>query len=210
MPVILVACGNDDSIGRIVIGNGNTLSALNNLQYQDPFVVQITDANGNAISNVRVTVQLKSLSFNKGSYQKTGNGWAPAYTIEDCTAEDANNNGTLDAGEDINGNGTLEPTNPATIAQHADLTPTLITGSNVLVTDDTGFGYFSVTYPKSEGNWSAVEIIASAKFSGSENVATKVESLPTLLADLEDEDLLPLGGDGLSPYGTVGDCSNSN
>ncbi len=207
---VIVACGSDDEIGRIVIGNGNTLTSLNNLQYQDPFVIQLTDVNGNAVRNTRVTIKLRSISYNKGAYQKTGNGWRANYTVRDCVAEDTNNNGILDTGEDINGNGRLEPTNPATIAPHIDLVPTLTSGSDILVTDEFGFGYFSVTYPKSEGNWSAIEITATAKFSGSENVATKTENLPTLLTDLEDEDVLPLGGDGLSPYGTVGDCTDPN
>jgi len=207
---LLAACSNDDSIGRIVIGNGNTLSSLNDLQYQDPFVIQLTDVNGNAVTNTQVRIQLKSITYHKGAYQKTGDGWAPNYSIKDCVAEDMNNNGILDAGEDINGNGTLEPTNPATIAQHNEFTPTLLEGSNILITDEFGFGYFAVTYPKSEANWSIVEIIATASFSGSENIATKTVNLLALLTDLEDEDVAPLGGDGLSPYGTVGDCTDPN
>ena len=208
--LFIVACGSEDNVGRIVIGNGNTMFALNDLQYQDPFVVQVTDVDGNAAANTVVKVQLKSLSFNKGSYRRTGSGWSPVYTVEDCPAEDTNNNGILDTGEDNNNNGKLDPTNSATIAQHPDLTPTLIAGSNQLITDEFGFGYFSLTYPKSESNWSAIEIMVTASFSGTENVATKIENLPALVEDLEDEDISPLGGDGNSPYGIVGDCTDPN
>ncbi|RDH82656.1 MAG: hypothetical protein DIZ80_10270 [endosymbiont of Galathealinum brachiosum] len=206
----LYACSSDDDIGRIVIGNGNTMFSLNELQYQDPYVIQVTDVDGNPQANTTVKIRLRSTLYNKGAYGKTGEGWAPFYTIINCPAEDLNNNGNLDAGEDTNGNGTLEPTNPATVANHPILTPTLTPGSNSITTDESGFGYFSITYPKSEANWSSVLITATATFSGSENIATKTQSLPALLADLEDEEILPLGGDGNSPYGLVGDCANPN
>jgi len=201
--ILLQACGSDDGgAARIVIGTSSVIEDLNVLQYQKPYVIQVTDIDGNASPNTRVTIVMKNLSYALGFYTKTGDGWTilgANYTV--CDAEDTNNNAVLDAGEDKNSSGFLEPTNAASIAAHPTETPTLEAGFNNVVTDDSGFAYFSLTYPKSEANWNIVEISASAKVSGTENVEKLSITLPVSLADLEDEDINPPGGTN-SSYGT--------
>jgi len=201
--MLLQACGSDDGgAARIVIGTSSVITDLNELQYQKPYVIQVTDIEGNASPNTKVTIVMKNLSYALGFYTKTGDGWTIAtgnYTV--CDAEDTNNNAILDAGEDKNANGLLDPTNAASIAAHPTLSPTLEAGFNSVVTDDSGFAYFSLTYPKSEANWNLVEISASAKVSGTENVEKLSITLPVSLPDLEDEDINPPGG-VTSSYGT--------
>lgn len=199
----LQACGSDDGgATRIVIGTASVIGDLADVQYQKPYVVQVTDIDGNASPNTRVTITMKNLSYALGFYTAGADRWVILDANYDvCAAEDINNNGVLDAGEDKNSNGILDPTNAASIAAHPDETPTLEAGFNSVVTDESGFAYFALTYPKSEANWNIVEITASAEVTGSENTAKLAVTLPVLLSDVEDVTIDPPGGI-LSTYGT--------
>ena len=199
----LQACGSEDEgATRIVIGTASVIHELTDTQYQKPYVVQVTDIDGNASPNTRVTITMKNLAYALGFYTPGADSWVilPAnYAV--CAAEDINNNGVLDAGEDKNLNGVLDPTNAASISAHPDETPTLEAGFNSVITDESGFAYFALTYPKSEANWNIVEITASAKVTGSENTAKLAVTLPVLITDLEDITIDPPGGEE-STYGT--------
>lgn len=205
LPVLMIlqACGSDDGgAARIVVGTSSVIEDLNVLQYQKPYVVQVTDIDGNAAPNTRVTISMKNLSYALGSYTRAEDGWIilpTDYAV--CAAEDINNNGVLDAGEDSNANGILDPTNAASIAAHPSLTPTFEAGFNSIVTNEFGFAYFSLTYPKSEANWNVVEISVFAEVSGTENVEKLAITLPVALVDLTDVDIDPPGGED-SSYGT--------
>ena len=207
--LLLTSCGNDEEATRIVLGRTNLLHVLNELQYQDPFVVQTTDRNGNAVPYQQLKLSIRNVSYIKGYYQaNVDDEWEANQRVE-CAAEDANNNGVLDAGEDFNGNGTLEPTNPATIGIHPELVPTVDVSTGELVTDDQGFGYFTITYPKSEAKWVRVIVSAKTDVTGTENTATYGTVLSVLDDDLSDISIAPPGG-GPSPYGIEADCSNPN
>ena len=209
LPLLIVtACGSNEDAARIVIGSSNTITELNSLQYQSSYVVQVTDTDGSSAPSTRVKISLKSILYNKGQYQTTGSGWVAIIAIE-CAVEDVNNNGVLDAGEDINGNGRLDPTNAATIGAHPSLQPTVTPGTNSIVTDESGFGYFSLIYPKSEANWTGLEIAVTAKVSGTEKAAVIAETLPVLLVDVSDETVAPPGGVE-STYGVASICSDAN
>ena len=205
LPVLMIAqsCGSDDGgAARIVVGTSSVITDLNVLQYQKPYVIQVTDIDGNASPNTKLNIAMKNKSYALGFYTATVDGWVlngANYTL--CDAEDINNNAILDAGEDKNANGFLEPTNAASIAAHPTLTPTLEAGFNSVVSDESGFAYFSLTYPKSEANWNIVEISVSTKVSGTENVEKLTVTLPISLADLADETISPPGGVS-SSYGT--------
>jgi len=194
--MLLQACGSDDDgAARIVVGTSSIIEDLNVLQYQKPYVIQVTDIDGNAAPNTRVTISMKNLSYALGFYTATADSWVlmgANYAV--CDAEDINNNGVLDAGEDRNANGILDPTNAASIAAHPTLTPTLEAGFNSIVTDETGFAYFSLTYPKSEANWNIVEISVFAEVSGTENVEKLEITLPVAIIDLADITISPPGG----------------
>ena len=222
LSILIVACGSDEDAARIVVGNSNNILSINgDLQYQKEFVVQVTDTDAAPAPNTTVTVTVKNIKYMKGIYAAVGTGWVPTSFPYDplvtpipapheCAAEDSNNNGVLDVSatvtEDINGNGRLDPTNAATIDAHSTLTPTITPGSNTIITNQSGFGYFALVYPKSEGVWSEVQITVSAKVSGTENSAVFNETLPVALEDVSDVTISPPGGVN-SPYGRVADCT---
>ncbi|VAW65825.1 hypothetical protein MNBD_GAMMA08-714 [hydrothermal vent metagenome] len=201
----LSSCGGDGSgAARIVIGDSNTLFALNELQYQNPYVIQVTDIEGNPAANVAVSIVVRATAYRTGFYSN-GSGLWVQQIAQECVAEDKNNNAVLDPGEDVNGSGRIEPSNTSTVSAHPTLTPTLTPNLNTVVTDESGFGYFALTYPKSEAIWSRFEITATAKVSGSEGESFLSGILPVLAADLEDIDIEPPGG-VTGAYGATSNC----
>ena len=209
-----ISCDSDDDGDRVLIGNTNVLYELDQLQYQDQFVVQVSNPDGAPSANSIVTLKLSPLSYNKGRYvlidtdlppDGTPNRWVAEISTV-CASEDINDNGALDADEDINGNGVLDPDVP-TLTAHPEKTPTIAPGSNVVVTDESGFGYFAITYPKSEATWSSVLVSAEASDGLPGNIATYQLDLPVLTKDLSDPTTVPPGGEA-SPYGVASDCTD--
>ncbi len=123
-----------------------------------------------------------------------------------CAVEDANNNGVLDAGEDFNGNGLLEPHIPS-ITSHPTETATLISGTQRLVTDDNGFGYFTITYPKAEGSWVEVQFTASVSGGLPENRA--IQTFLLGVSKPETEELGVFHPFASSPYGVSANCGDT-
>jgi len=208
--VFISACDSEEDASRIVIGDSNIIHDLNELQYQWPLVIQVSDIDGNPAPFTPVTLTVKTIFYGVGEYYESSDGWGVNFDPAEhtppnplsvyCRAEDLNNNAVLDNLEDVNGTGILEPTNSSTLAAHPELIPTLTSGSNILITDAFGFGYFSLTYPKSEGTWSGFKITAEASVSGTENKATLEGPLPVSREDLSDTSILPPGGTD-SAYG---------
>ncbi len=193
---------------------GDTISDLNDLQYQLAVVVQVAELDGEAISDATVSLSVKTTGFFKGYFVETDTtipaDGTPDELVQNilatCAAEDVNNNGVLDAGEDINGNLLLEPNIPS-ITSHLEETPTLIDGTQELITDENGFGYFSITYPKSEATWVEVELTASVSGGLPENRALQTFQLLVLKEDVETLGVYhPFGS---SPYGVSADCDNT-
>jgi hypothetical protein len=198
-------CDSEDDGDRILIGNTNVTYELDQLQYQDQFVVQVSDPDGAPSANSIVTLQLTPLSYNKGRYIATDDRWEAEISAV-CASEDTNDNGALEPVEDINGNGVLDPDVP-TLTAHPEKTPTIAPGSNIVVTDASGFGYFAITYPKSEALWSKILVTAEASDSLPGNTATYELTLPVLIKDISDLTTVPPGG-VTSPYGVADDCTN--
>ena len=208
------ACDSEDEGNRVLIGNSNVMFELGNLQYQEQFAVQVSDRDGGPSPNTTVTIRLTPISYNKGVYLQTDTDsppdgtvdqWAPAISAV-CASEDTNRNGALDAGEDVNGNGSLEPDVP-TLTEHPDKTPTITPGLNTLITDESGFGYFAIAYPKSEALWSSVLVTVEAEDGLPGNVASYQLDLRALVKDLTDLTIDPPSG-GPSPYGTASVCTD--
>lgn len=213
--VCCVGCDSEDDGNRVLIGNTNVMYELDELQYQEQFVVQVSDPDGAPSPNSIVTLKLTPLSYNKGEYVETDEH--PIDGIPDrwganisavCTTEDTNNNGALDAGEDVNGDGFLDPDVP-TLTAHPEQTPTIIPGSNIVITDENGFGYFAITYPKSEALWSSVLVTAEVNDGLAGNIAVYNLDLRVLIKDISDLAIDPPSG-GPSPYGTAADCADPN
>ncbi len=205
---VLGGCASDDDAPRtskVVLSASDKMLVLNDLQYQVPVVVQVAELDGTAIPDATVSLSIKATGFYKGAYYLGATSWVWDDTVT-CTTEDANNNGVLDVGEDINNNALLDPNIP-TITSHSEETPTLTPGTQKLVTDENGFGYFSITYPKSEAGWVDVELAASVSGGLPENRA--FEELQ-LWAPKEELDEIDIGHAFLvSPYGQSANCTDA-
>jgi len=208
------SCDSEDDGNRILIGNANSMFELGELQYQEQFAVQVSDPNGAPSPNASVTIKLTPVTYNKGQYvpkdiddppDGTPDVWDPEVSVV-CDTEDTNGNGALDAGEDVNGNGILDPDVP-TLTEHPDKIPTISPGTNIIITDDNGFGYFAITYPKSEGAWSRVQVTADVSDGLPGSTATYTLDLRVLIKDVSDLTIDPPSG-GPSPYGTASNCTD--
>jgi len=208
-------CSSDDDsrTSKVVLGVSDKISALNELQYQYAVVVQVAELDGAPIPNATVSLTLKATGYYKGEYfpidtsvpaDFIADEWGQFVTVT-CAAEDANNNGVLDAGEDINFNGLIDPHIPS-ITPDLSEEPTLIPGTQRLVTDDSGFGYFTITYPKAEGTWVDIEISASISGGLPENQDRQAFTLNVLRSEIEE--VLVFHAFLTSPYGIVGDYAS--
>lgn len=211
-----VSCDSEDDGNRVLIGNANSMFELGDLQYQEQFAVQVSNPDGAPSPNTIVTLKLSPLTYNKGSYVETDITLPPDGTLDRweasisavCASEDTNRNGALDTGEDVNGNGFLDPDVP-TLTEHPDKVPTITPGTNIVITDNNGFGYFAITYPKSEALWSSIQVTAEADDSLPGNTATYNLDLRVLIKDISDLTIDPPSG-GPSPYGTAAVCTDPN
>ncbi len=217
--IFLNACAEDgaEKDSRVVISDSDVISDLTDLQYQLPIVVQVADSDGSPQANAEVKITLTTLGYYKGYYtyqdiklplDGTPEQWAEFTSSVLCPAEDINNNLMMDAGEDLNGNGLLEPETP-TITTHPSEIPTLIAGTSTLITDSNGFGYFTITYPKSEAHWVRYRLTATTQGGLSENRDVFERNLPVSVADLEKPQNEPPAF-MKSPYGITANCASTN
>lgn len=221
LSLALSSCGSEESTARVVIGVGDVIFSPTESQYQFPAVVQVAGLDGSPQANTLVTISVKTLTYTKGFQTFTREIDTPPVAPADqwevtaansltCPAEDANNNGILDGTEDAgatgNGNGRLDPNTP-TITSHPTELPTLTPGTATLITDNNGFGYFSLSYPKSESPWVTVEISATTQDGLIENRGIEQFSLRQAVDDVGDGAAPPAGI--VSPYGTtVATCTD--
>jgi adhesin/invasin len=197
---------------RIVLGTGNSITALNSTQYQLPYSVLVTDSAGNPppVGSV-VTLVTNAISYQKGSEAFNGTTWVPNYAVAcatgfpgngcttaasfGCFNEDANLNGVLDPGEDYNSNGLLDPGAAASV-------PTSVT------LDANGTGQFNITYPKDRAYWVQVFVTASITVNGNQGLTGQAFVLPGQSSDFNSASTAPPGR--FSPYGQATSCANPN
>jgi hypothetical protein len=187
----------------ISLGTGNTILKPNDTQYQDPWVVQVTDAQGNGVDLVKLTVSVLSERYWDGIRVWNGSIWETAPGVEarpaaGCPDEDVNRNGVLDAGEDLNGNGRIEAGNIATVAAHT-------IGGSAVTTDNNGFAFVDVFYPKEYAYWLEVTLDARASVQGTEFSKRATFLLPGSADDFNDSKKAPPGL--TSHFGTDGLCA---
>ena len=208
-------CSSDDEsrTSRVVLGVCDKISSFSPSQYQYAVVVQAAELDGAPIPNATVSLKLKATGYYKGRYFQVDTT-VPVDGIPDvwerfptatCAAEDINNNGVLDAGEDTNGNGSNDPDIPSITSDPSNV-PTLNPGTQQLRTDDNGFGYFTITYPKSQGTWVDVELSASISGGLPENQASQAFFLNVLKSEVEDVGVFHAFL--ISPYGIAGICTD--
>ena len=176
----------------IAIGTGNEIEVPNNTQYSIPYIVQVTDANGNGVPNVPLALKVLSTKYIKGV-----RALAPPFatpTAPLCNDEDVNHNGVLDPGEDFNTSGRIEAGNIVTVTADA------------AATDASGFAKIHLVYPKAYAFWLWVQLDVRASVTGTEFVRSATILLPGTTTDF--------GGPGAapgmtSPFG-VNACNAAN
>jgi hypothetical protein len=197
----------------ITLGTGNELEELGVTDYIKEYSVFVTDVDSNPVANVDLTISLVPDRFYKGYWARLYEGaefkvWvttdAPGDTqtqagIISCPNEDINLNGILDFGEDTNNDGVLTPGNIAT-------------APGTVTTDENGRAIIQITYGQSYGSWAEINLIASAKVTGSESFNQAVFSLSVLADDVASEDISPpiQGIGSAGPFGGVQSCSAPN
>jgi hypothetical protein len=146
------------------------VSSADNTYYELPMSVQVSDANGGAVQNQLVSLNLQPFAFSTGF-----NACAGPITGTYCS-EDANSNGSLDAGED----GVRRVFNSATSTcgaiafgtSNGNLTPPNSAAGSVPSTVTTlanGIAGFNLTYLKGSAVWIVVKLTATVASAGTES-----------------------------------------
>lgn len=177
----------------ISLGTGNEIFEPNSAQYRVEFVVQVTDASGNGVSNVNVQLNLLSDFYHKGQWNVGPMSWIQNI-VATCLDEDVDRDGVLDPTEDFNASGALEAGNVATV-----------TPGNI-ITDVDGFGIVNVFFPQDHARWVTVTLEARTSVQGTEFSQTSQFLLPIAASDVSDVMVAPPGI--FSPYGVVANCMN--
>lgn len=181
----------------IVIGTGNEIEQETTTSYLKRFAVFVSDSAGRPVSGVNLTASVNPVKFNEGGVYWRGEWvfntinslWVQA-NVTECSNEDINANGILDAGEDSNGDEQLTPGIVGTL-----------TLTNNGVTDENGYAEIEYRYPENYGGWYFSEISVFGQSTGSEAQATTTFQLSVLADDVSDENVRPAD----NPFG-VGTC----
>jgi hypothetical protein len=189
----------------ISIGTGNSIEEPNTAQYRKEWAIQVTDAQGNGVDLVDVTVSVLSERYWEGrrAWLDPPGSWATrpgaeAQPLAGCVDEDINTrNGVLDPGEDLNGNNRIEAGNRVTVAAQGG-------GGSTVRTDANGFALVDIFYPQDHAYWLEVTIEARTAVQGTEFAESTTFVLEGLASDFSNEDVAPPGV--ASPFGTDGNC----
>jgi hypothetical protein len=197
----------------ITLGTGNSLKVPDDTDYIKEYSVFVTDVDSNPVANVDLTISLIPKTYYKGYWARQYDGvqfktWVRNAIAGDittitpavsCENEDINFNGILDDGEDTNGDGMLTPGN-------------VVSALGSITTDENGRAIVQIQYGQSYGIWVDINLIASAKVTGSESFNQAIFTLPVLVSDITDEDENPprqgVGSSG--PFGGVQSCNLAN
>lgn len=189
----------------ISIGTGNELFEPNTAQYRKEWIVQVTDAQGNGVEDVELTISALSQRYWDGErvYYDPPGAWltqigSEAVPAAGCPDEDVNRNGQLDGSEDNNNNGRIEAGNIATAVSQDG-------GGSTVTTDVNGFALIDVYWPQEYAYWLEITLEARTSVQGTESVEGTTFRLPGLADDFTDENVDPPGLN--SPFGTDGDCA---
>jgi Bacterial Ig-like domain (group 1) len=188
-------------------GTGNEMSEPTPAKYDVPFVLIVTDADGNGVAGAQVQLSLLSVHYLKGIWvaDTANDQWVTSVTAT-CNDEDVNRNGVQDVGEDFNSNAHVEAGNIASIVSNA-------------TTDENGVVDFDIVYPQVYGMWLDVQLKAKATVQGTEFSEALTFILPVIATDVNSLDIAPpgvlvppdlannFGGGLVSPFGYNLDCN---
>lgn len=193
-----------EGAGRITVGTGNAIQAPDEDHYRKPWVVFVTDVNGQPVENANVELSVIPVSYSTGYFERSDcseNGildcWVPVidetFLAEDGITGVAPNN-KLDPGEDINNSCVLEPSNDAVVVKVEEATA------------DNGGQHFAIEYPRSNCAWTTVRVEARAQVSGTEFKESVDVRLSCLASDLDDILVSPPSISGGSKYNSLPSC----
>lgn len=185
----------------ITLGTGNSVEETNPAQYRITFTVALTDANGNGVPNVPVTMSILTDRYLKGTRVFQNGTWAnyatPVYNCqdEDTLVPATARNGQLDPGEDADNDGRIDVGNIA------------LASPSQVTTNAQGVALVDVLYPQDVALWLQVTLEARAAVQGTEFSRSSTFLLPGTSSDFNNQNVSPPGP--TSPFG-VNTCSTNN
>jgi Bacterial Ig-like domain (group 1) len=178
------------------LGTGNTISAPNQTQYEQPWTVTAVDSAGHGLSGVAVTFSVQSTAYFEGYYTYVSPQWTQTITAGSCTPTIV---------EEYNG--VINPTPPpAGVTPVATAIPGSVAATDVssATTSAGGSASFNLIYPKDHAYWVTVALTATATVQGTQNSTTSSFQLVGLATDYTTQTVLPPGQ--FSPYGQTSSC----
>jgi Bacterial Ig-like domain (group 1) len=178
------------------LGTGNTLTALNSTQYEQPWTVTAVDSAGHGLSGVAVTFSVQSTAYAEGYYTYISPQWTQTITASKCSPTTV---------EEYNG--VINPTPPpAGVTPVATAIPGSVAATDVsaATTAAGGTASFNLIYPKDHAYWVTVALTATATVQGTQNSTTSSFLLIGLAVDYDTQTILPPGQ--FSPYGQTASC----
>lgn len=185
----------------ITLGTGNSVEEPNAAQYKITFTVALTDANGNGVPNVPVTMSVLTDRYLKGTRVFANGSWSSyANPVYNCQDEDTlvpatARNGQLDPGEDADNDGRIDVGNIA------------LASPSQVTTNAQGVALVDVLYPQDTALWLQVTLEARAAVQGTEFSRSSTFLLPGTTSDFNNQNVSPPGP--ISPFG-VNNCSTNN
>jgi hypothetical protein len=184
----------------ITIGTDRKI-VIDDLTYQQRFVVTASDIAGRPKANVDITPSIDLQYYFKGRYVYVGGSWVSSCTDPTvcstilqppigCQNEDTERTGFYQMTEDINENGKLDPS-------RADV---LISAEGSTKTDENGQVVLRISYAKNLGSWLQYQILVSAGVAGTEGRKTWTDVLGVPIGDVKTEGAPAFV---VSPYGVV-------
>lgn len=184
----------------ITIGTDRKI-VINDLTYQQRFVVTASDIAGRPKANVEITPSIDLRFYGKGQYIFVGGSWVNSCTDPvvcaqilqppiACQNEDIQRTGNYQKAQDINLNGQMDPS-------RADV---LISAESGTKTDENGQVVLKIEYAKNLGSWLQYQILVSAGVAGTEGRKTWTDVLGVPITDIKTEGAPPFV---VSPYGVV-------
>ncbi len=184
------------------IGTGNEIFEPNPAQYRVPYVVQVTDAQGNGVADATVQVSVLSRTYHKGFrvFALGASSWSTTITAS-CADEDVNRDGILQPAEDFNASGRIEAGNIASISAQ-------VTGGGTLTTDANGFGFADLFYPQEYAYYLDTILQATvADVGGTEFAEALNVTLTGAASDFNNQNVAPPGL--VSPFGQSNTCADT-